>query len=196
VNEGHLRYLASSDWRDYLEADLLPWAFGGVDLGGWLLEVGPGPGLMTDLLRDCVERLVAVEVDPALANALADRLAGTNVEVHCADAAATGLTADTFDLVTCFTMLHHVPSTERQDELFAEICRVLRPGGLLVGTDSLESPDLRAFHADDVYVPVDPATLGARLGAAGFGAVEIEVGDGGPRPGPHPKIRFRATKPA
>jgi hypothetical protein len=30
-------------------------------------------------------------------------------------------------------MLHHMPSPRRQDRLFAEIRRVLQPGGILVG---------------------------------------------------------------
>src|SRR5207244_230551 len=75
---------------------------------------------------------------------------------------------------TCFTMLHHVPSPEHQDRLLAELRRVLRPRGLLVGVDSIDRPDWRELHAGDVCVPVDPATLADRLQAAGFVEVEVE----------------------
>jgi len=53
---------------------------------------------------------------------------------------------------------------------------VLRPGGLLIGSDSIASADLRAFHAGDVYLPVDPKVLPSRLKSAGFVDVIVEVG--------------------
>jgi predicted methyltransferase len=72
-------------------------------------------------------------------------------------------------------MLHHVPTTDLQDRLFAEVARVLAPGAALVASDSIGSDDLRAAHADDTYNPVDPATVGARLEAAGFAEVEVRT---------------------
>ena len=54
-------------------------------------------------------------------------------------------------------MLHHVPSVEEQDRLFAEVARVLRPGGMLAGVDSKDSPEFRGMHVDDICVPLDPA---------------------------------------
>ena len=74
-----------------------------------------------------------------------------------------------------FTMLHHVPTVELQDRLFGEIFRVLRPGGLLVASDSVASEDLAALHIDDIYNPVDPATLSDRLGTIGFADIEVET---------------------
>jgi hypothetical protein len=61
--------------------------------------------------------------------------------------------------------------------LLAEGCRVLRPGGWLLGEDSLDDPGFREFHEGDVCVPVDPDTLGTRLLAAGFADVEVEQTD-------------------
>jgi hypothetical protein len=55
------------------------------------------------------------------------------------------------------------------------ICRLLRPGGVLAGQDSLDSPDLRALHHDDLYVPVDPAGLQARVDAVGFVAGGMDI---------------------
>jgi hypothetical protein len=82
-------------------------------------------------------------------------------------------------------MLHHVPSSQQQDLLFGELCRVLRPGALLVGVDSVDRPEFRELHIDDTCVPVDPATLAARLRQAGFVDVEVE------RASPEPARRFR-----
>ena len=70
-------------------------------------------------------------------------------------------------------MLHHVPTAALQDRMFAEICRVVRPGGMLVASDTRASPDLAAFHEGDIYNPVDPDTTEARLAAVGF--VDIDV---------------------
>jgi SAM-dependent methyltransferase len=187
VNESHLQFLASPEWAEMLEADLLPWVEAAGDLGDDVLEIGPGPGLTTELLRRRVPRLTAVEIDPSLAAPLEARLAGTNVEVMCVDATASGLPSDRFSAVTCFSMLHHMPSPGDQDRLFAEVGRMLRPGGLLVGVDSLDLEPIRAGHEDDTFVPVDPETLDERLVSAGLGAPTIDVGEY--------QFRFSTRKP-
>src|SRR5947209_130052 len=133
VNETHLVFLASPEWAQMLETDLLPWVDAAGDLGDDVLEIGPGPGLTTDLLRQRVPRLTAVEVDRSLADPLRERLAGTDVDVVCADATATGFASGRFSAATCFSMLHHMPSPNHQDRLFAEVHRVLRSGGIFVG---------------------------------------------------------------
>jgi SAM-dependent methyltransferase len=185
VNEIHLRLCASPEWAQYVEGDLMPWALRDRDLGDDVLEIGPGPGLTTDVLRRFVPRLTAVELDDELAAKLAERMGGTNVEVVHADATDSGLPSNRFSGATCFTMLHHVPSAALQDQLFGEVCRVLRPGGIFVGTDATDTEELRSLHVDDTFVPVDPATLGHRLEAAGFVAPSIEmVGD---------RVRFVAS---
>ncbi|MCU1462878.1 MAG: Methyltransferase type 11 [Acidimicrobiales bacterium] len=188
MNEGHLRFLASPEWAQMLETDLLPWVRGVADLGDDVLEVGPGPGLTTDLIRKLAPKVTAVEVDGQLAEALAARLAGTNVDVVHADATASGLASDRFSAATCFSMLHHMPSAAIQDRLFAELHRMLRPGGAFIGVDAADIDLLRAGHVDDVFVPVDPDTLGARLETVGFTDVGIEPSEY--------QVRFRATKPA
>lgn len=124
-----------------------------------------------------MERLTAIEVDESLAVPLRRRLTGTNVEVLRADATDSGLDADRFSAVACFSMLHHLPSAEDQDRLFAEVGRILRPGGRFLGVDSLDLDVIRDGHEGDTYVPVDPGTLGARLAAAGLSDLRIDVRD-------------------
>jgi SAM-dependent methyltransferase len=82
---------------------------------------------------------------------------------------------ESFDSVGSFTMLHHVPTTAAQYRILAEALRVLRPGGTLLGSDSLASTGLHHFHADDTYNPVEPATLLVWLRALGFSTVTVTV---------------------
>ena len=191
MNEAHAELCSSAEWGDHLATVLVPWALGapGLDagmLGDDVLEIGPGYGLVTDLLRDRVPRLSVVEIDPTLVAALGERLRDTAVEVVEADATALPFPDGRFSAVASFTMLHHVPSVAGQDQVFAEAARVLRAGGVLVGTDSLDSPDFRTFHEDDVCVPIDPLTLARRLRAAGFRDADVEVWSVG--------TRFRARR--
>lgn len=188
VNENHLQYLASPEWARTLETELFPWVDAAGDLGDDVLEIGPGPGLTTDLLRARVPRLTAVEVDPSLGHALHQRLAGTNVEVIVADAITADLPAERYTAAACFSVLHHMPSAEHQDRLFAELYRVLRPGGIFVGQDSLDVERIRAGHAGDTFHPVGPDDLARRLAEAGFGFTTTDVG------GYH--FRFISRKPA
>ncbi len=185
MNERHLALCASPEWAFYVEHTLLPWVLDGQDLGDDVVELGPGPGLTTDILLRRVARLTVVEVDEQLAAALAARLESVNV--ICADATDSALPSQAFTAVTCFTMLHHLPTAAGQDRLFAEARRILRPGGLFVGADGLDTPDRRDLHSDDIFMPVDSDTLPARLAAAGLRDVRVTV-DGD-------RVRFAASAP-
>jgi hypothetical protein len=68
-----------------------------------------------------------------------------------------------------------VPTVELQDAVFGEVRRVLQPGALFVANDAVAGDELAAGHVDDIYNPVDPATLEARLSAAGFSSIEVET---------------------
>lgn len=178
MNENHLALLATEDWRNVLRDLVFPFAFKGgkpSDLGGDALEVGPGPGLTTDLLLEELPRLTAIELDPELADALSARTDPARLTVVHGDAAAMPFESGRFSGAASFTMLHHVPDAAGQDRLFTEVCRVLRPGGVFVASDSAASDELAAFHEGDIYNPVEPATLEARLLRAGFERVEVRV---------------------
>jgi SAM-dependent methyltransferase len=168
-----MEFCSSAEWRTMVEEQILPPVLGDLDLGDDVIEIGPGPGFTTDVLRRRVARLTAVEIDDVLAERLATRLAGTNVEVVRADATHTGLPAGRFTGAGSFNMLHHVPTASAQDAIFGELARVLQPGALLVAADAVYSEGLLAFHEDDTYNPIDPEGLAARLEAAGFEQIEI-----------------------
>jgi ubiquinone/menaquinone biosynthesis C-methylase UbiE len=174
VNKQHLEYCSSDEWAEGLRRWIVPGALASVDLGDDVLEVGPGPGRTTDILREMAPKLTAVEIDNDLADALAKRMAGTNVEVVNADATDLPFPDGRFSAAISFIMLHHVPTPEQQDKLLAQVRRVLRPGGTFAGCDSLDSPDFRAMHEGDICVPIPPETFAARLERAGFTNVQVD----------------------
>lgn len=186
VNENHATLCPSPQWAAHIQNELLPALTSDVRLGEEMLEVGPGPGAATEWLRHRVSRLVALEVDRQAADKLAARYAGSNVEVIFGDAARMDFADFSFDSVGTFTMLHHVPTAARQDRVLAEAFRVLRPGGALIGSDSLASNDLHHFHVADTYNPIEPSALLTRLQTLGFRKITIVV-DG--------VLKFIARKP-
>jgi ubiquinone/menaquinone biosynthesis C-methylase UbiE len=96
------------------------------------LEIGAGTGYFTlNLLRaGVVERAVATDISPKMLQALERSAAelGLDVETVAAEASDLPFPNESFDLVFGHAVLHHLPDLERA---FAELARVLRPGGTL-----------------------------------------------------------------
>lgn len=177
MNENHKWLCGSPEWAAQLQETVLPRLFADVEVGDRMLEIGPGPGAATDWLRHRVEALTAIEIDPAAADALRAKFAGSNVDVVTGDATRLPWPDDSFDTVTTHTMLHHVPTRRGQNQVLSEALRVLRPGGALLASDSLPSTGLHEFHADDIYNPIDPGGLITQLQTIGYGQVMVEVRD-------------------
>jgi SAM-dependent methyltransferase len=187
MNSNHDRVCPTPEWAHYLQTEVLPQVTDGIDLGTTMLEIGPGPGASTDWLRQRVGQLTTLELEEEAAAKLTERFAAAgNVEVRIGDATQIPWPADSFDSVGCFTMLHHVPTAALQNRVLAEAHRVLRPGGMLVASDSVHSVELHHFHEGDVYNPIDPGTLFTRLQTIGFDHIAVAVEWG---------IRFRGRKP-
>ena len=186
MNENHAQVCPSPEWAEHIRSDILPVLTRDVDLGSVMLEIGPGPGAATGWLAGKVSKLTAVEVDQEAARLLVDRYEGTNVEIVTGSGTDLDYPAASFDSVGCFTMLHHVPTLALQNRILAEAFRVLRPGGVFIGSDSLPTSDLHHFHAEDTYNPVDPASLLSRLQTVGFGHVTVIVDE---------LLKFIAVKP-
>ena len=165
MNEAHMRFCTSADWQKMLEELILPGVLNRVDLGRAVVEVGPGPGFTTDVLCRTADQVIAVEIDPTLAEQLRDRVDGSHVTVILGDAGDTGLERSSQTGAASFHMLHHVATDVDQDRVFEELFRVLTPGGVLLLADGFDSEGVRAFHEGDTYNPIDPATLPARLSA-------------------------------
>jgi ubiquinone/menaquinone biosynthesis C-methylase UbiE len=190
VNLLHHWLCRSSRWRKTIE-QRIRWSIANTELGENILELGPGPGLTTDVLRLMAKRMSAIEIDPRLAKSLRARMQAAHVEdvdVVTGDAMAMPFPDANFSAAVSFTMLHHLPNSKMQDKVLQETWRVLRPGGVFVGSDSLQSLFMRVIHIGDTLVPIDPETFAARLQTAGFEAVEVQKNSRA--------FRFYARRPA
>ena len=191
MNRVHRWYCQSSHWRGKLDSEILPWSLNRIDLCDEVLELGPGPGLTTDWLRPRCGHITCLELDADMARALGQRTANTNVTIRVGDATEMPFQDGMFSFVLSFTMLHHLSSSALQDGLFREAYRVLKPGGLFLGADSMWSVWMQVFHFADTMTTIDPKQLPARLESAGFRDVQIETKGRrfrfvAVRPDPHP----------
>jgi ubiquinone/menaquinone biosynthesis C-methylase UbiE len=185
MNLIHRKICSSEKWAATVEERLTPW-LAGRDLGDDVLEIGPGFGATTKVLLGVVPKLTVLEIDHASSELLRAKY-GDCAEVVEGSGAEMPFEDRRFSAVVCFTMLHHVPSVQQQDRLLAEAHRVLAPGGVFAGSDSLPTARFRLLHIGDVMVPLDPATFPARLEAAGFTGVKVSAAD-------H-RLRFKAFRP-
>jgi SAM-dependent methyltransferase len=186
MNVIHRRICRSDAWSERMHGSVLPWATTDVDLGGDVLEIGPGYGVTTRWLAPRTGSLTAVEVDGTMAADLAREFGESGVDVRHGDGAELPFADGSFDAVVCFTMLHHVPTPQLQDRLFAEAARVLRPAGTFAGIDSLVTLRFRMIHIGDTMTAVAPAGLPDRLRTAGLATPDTEVGER--------SFRFRAER--
>jgi len=117
--------------------------------GASVLELGCGKADKTRLVARTAASVLALEVDATqLANNRATEKPD-NVRFEYGGAENIPAEDASFDIVLMFKSLHHVP-TERMDDAFAEIRRVLKPGGVAYVSEPVYAGDfneiLRLFH--------------------------------------------------
>jgi SAM-dependent methyltransferase len=186
MNLIHRKICSSEKWAHTVEERLTPW-LRRRDLGDDVLEIGPGFGATTRVLLDAVPKLTVLEIDPASTELLRTEFGG-RADVVEGSGAEMPFDAGRFSAVVCFTMLHHVPTRQLQDAIFAEAARVLRPGGTYCGSDGQLNLRFRLLHLGDTMNVVDAATFPARLERAGFEQVDVELR-------PKELVLFSARKP-
>ncbi|GAA1696363.1 class I SAM-dependent methyltransferase [Fodinicola feengrottensis] len=178
MNLRHQELCSSQEWADAVGERLDEWlTTTGRDIGNDIVEIGPGFGATTRVLVRHCERLTAIEIDPDFAAGLRAEF-GDQVTIINASGADVPLASASYSGVVCFTMLHHVPSVELQDQIFAEAYRLLRPGGVVAGADGQDSEGFRALHEGDIMVVVEPDSFPDRLRAAGFTDIDVTVDPG------------------
>jgi len=164
----------SSLWRGATRKRLLPWLAEGVALGDHLLELGAGFGAATGEWKKRVARVTSLEYSVKSMKQLAQNWPGGNGGAVRGDASSLPFPDATFSSVAAILMLHHLLTPEAQDRAFAEVRRVLRPGGIFLAFDMGESWMGHLVHIRSTFVPVDPIQARARLGAAGFASVQVD----------------------
>jgi ubiquinone/menaquinone biosynthesis C-methylase UbiE len=188
MNRVHNLVCSSGWWSRTVERELLPWGLSGVQTGEEVLEFGPGFGATTKVLAERPGRLSVLELEPDYCARLERKLGG-KVSVTQGDASAMPFADGSFSAVLCFTMLHHLPTPEMQDRAFAEAHRVLQPGGVFAGTDSIGTGRVfKLIHIGDTLNPIDPTALPERLQRAGFEGVRVSTSES--------SFRFRAQRAA
>jgi ubiquinone/menaquinone biosynthesis C-methylase UbiE len=153
---------------------VIPWLLSAVELGEHVLEIGAGPGAATEELRKRAGRVTSLEYSHAFAVGLAQRVQSANGEVLQGDASALPFPEKTFSAATAVLVLHHLKSREAQERAFAEILRVLQPGGVFLAIEIQDGWLRRIAHIRSTFVPVAAASVPERLAAVGFSSVSID----------------------
>jgi ubiquinone/menaquinone biosynthesis C-methylase UbiE len=116
--------------RGEAELDALFGRLGGDPRGGTCVEVGCGPGRMTRYIARRFDRVIAVDVSPAMLEQARANVPDDNVEFR----AVTGDRLDgvgdgVADVVVCYLVLQHLPSRDVITRYFREFGRVLSQRG-------------------------------------------------------------------
>jgi SAM-dependent methyltransferase len=164
---------------------LLPWLLGRADLGGHVLEIGAGAGAATGELLKRARHVISLEYDYVSITKLG-RMNGKAAGAVQGDAASLPFAGRTFSSAIAILVLHHLRSSEVQDRAFAEIHRVLRPGGQLFAFEIPDGWFNRVIHIKSTFVPIHPDALATRLTATGFVDVVLDRRPGG--------FSFRASR--
>jgi ubiquinone/menaquinone biosynthesis C-methylase UbiE len=177
-------FCASGLWRYLTERRWLPWALEGADLGEHVLEVGAGPGAATAELARRVRSVTSLEYSHDFCVKLCAKVDAARVVQG--DASTLPFESQTFSSVIAVLVLHHLRSSDAQDRAFAEIFRVLKPGGVFVAIEIQDGWLTRVTHFRSTFVPVSTDGLDSRLRAAGFSNVSVNNRSGA--------IRIRAER--
>ena len=120
----------------------------GLEPGQKVLEVGCGPGFFTIPASRLVGEkggVCALDISPLAVERVRQKIekeGATNVETILADAAQTGLPAQSFDLIFVFGIAHPVGNME---DILIELHRLLKPAGVLSVEGRLR-PSNELFH--------------------------------------------------
>ena len=98
-----------------------------------VLDIGCGDGKLTALLAPHVKKVVGLDHQQFpldMAQVLLEGNGITNVEFVQCDAVALDFKENTFDKITCFDMIEHIPQKDAE-VLVQNIIRILKPGGWL-----------------------------------------------------------------
>ena len=98
--------------------------------GGTCIEVGSGPGRMTVGLAERFDRVLALDVSPAMLAKARAAIPDEHVEFRAVSGERLdGIDDAVADVVVCYLVLQHLPSRDVVLSYISEFARVLKPGG-------------------------------------------------------------------
>jgi ubiquinone/menaquinone biosynthesis C-methylase UbiE len=121
-------------------------------------DVGGGFGRLCLLLREYADRVTLAEPSRTQLEAAEELLAGTDIEKVQTQADDIKLADDSLDLLTMVRVMHHIPEPSKE---FAEIARVLRPGGtaLIEVANYGHFKNRRQFKKEGSPLPTEPVSI-------------------------------------
>jgi SAM-dependent methyltransferase len=119
-----------------------------------VVDLGCGTGLSTRAWSGRAERIVGIEPNAAMVAAAAP---APGVEYQQAFADDTGLDDGSADIVTCSQSLHWM----EPEPTFAEVARILRPGGVFAAYD-YDWPPFVDPEVDEAFVAYEERRAAAR----------------------------------
>jgi SAM-dependent methyltransferase len=173
--------------------------------GGLCVEVGCGPGRMTGALAERFDRVLALDVSPAMLERARASVAAPNVNFRAVPGDRLEGVADrSADALVCYLVLQHLPSDAVVRSYLREFARVLAPHGeAFVQVPVLEGVAgrlRRALRAPLLWLARRPehsaAFRGFRLtrreldGALADAGLDVLAEDEGPSAYRHSRDRF------
>ena len=99
--------------------------------GGTCVEVGCGPGRMTAALAERFDRVIGVDVSPAMVEQARRNVPDQRVEFRVVSGTRLeGIADGSADVLVCYLVLQHLPTREAVTAYLAEFGRVLAPEGV------------------------------------------------------------------
>jgi SAM-dependent methyltransferase len=100
------------------------------------LDLGCSTGIMASYYAEELAHVTGIDIDEDAVAHARRAFARPNLTFEVRDGLSTGFPEGSFDVITCAHVYEHVPEAER---LFAEIHRLLKPGGVcyFAGTNRL-----------------------------------------------------------
>jgi SAM-dependent methyltransferase len=179
--------------RGRMETESLFARLGADPRGGTCVEVGCGPGRMTAVLAERFDRVIGVDVSPAMLEQARVNVPDPRVEFRAVSGERLDTVEDAVaDVVVCYLVLQHLASRDVVLSYLSEFARVLAPGGeALIQLPVLDGGLLpRAWRAvRSAAVPLTARRPNQRAAFRGFRLTNRELDAGLARAG----LRVLAT---